>query len=311
MTTSQSAEFFATHPIFTHEEYLRVIGAARSPRSADSALNRQVAAGKIVHVRRGIYATVPPGIGPESFELDPFLLATKLAPDATVAYHAALQLRGKAFTVWRRFAVLTRSHLRPVSFQGNDLFAVQPPRALDGRPNLGGGIASLPHAGGIVRVTTLERTLVDVLDAPELGGGWEEIWRSLERIERLDLAAVVSHALDLGSALTIARVGFFLDQHRETFGIDPAELEPLRARAPRQPRYLDGTREAGRLVKAWNLVVPERVLHRAWPQPQPLASDELAEAMAEIDRSEWVDLSFEQLERVAATGAWSVDDSLC
>ena len=37
-----------------------------------------------------------------------------------------------------------------------------------------------PHAGGQVRVTSLERSLVDLLHSPEHGGGWEEIWRSLE-----------------------------------------------------------------------------------------------------------------------------------
>ena len=36
-------------------------------------------------------------------------------------------------------------------------------------------------------VTGYERALVDVLDAPEHGGGWEEIWGSLESIEFVDL----------------------------------------------------------------------------------------------------------------------------
>ena len=31
-----------------------------------------------------------------------------------------------------------------------------------------------------VRVTGYERTLVNVLDRPDLTGSWEEIWRSLE-----------------------------------------------------------------------------------------------------------------------------------
>jgi len=43
----------------------------------------------------------------------------------------------------------------------------------------------------------LERTLVDVLDAPEHGGGWEEIWLSLESVEFFDLDAVIEYALKL------------------------------------------------------------------------------------------------------------------
>lgn len=264
----RSTDFFARHPVFTHEEYLAAHGARgdRSPRTADSLLTRHAAASKILHVRRGLYASVPAGVASETFHVDPFLLATKLASDAAVAYHAALQFRGKTYSVWHRFIVLTRSHVRPLDFQGSELVGVRPPRALAGLPDLGGGIVSEPHAGGTVRVTTFERTLVDMLDAPDFGGGWEEVWRSLEMVEYFDLAAVVDHTLKRRSALITARVGFFLEQHREELFVDEQHLKALREHAPRQPRYLDRKREAGRLVKPWNLVVPEHVINRAWAE---------------------------------------------
>jgi predicted transcriptional regulator of viral defense system len=263
----RSREFFASHPVFTHDEYLaaREAPGNRSPRTADSLLLRHAASGHVLRVRRGLYASVPVGAVPEAFQVDPYLLATKLALDAVVAYHAALQFRGKTYSVWQRFAVLTRSHMRPLVFQENEFTGVRPPRALAGLAQHGGGVVSEPHGGGTVRVTTFERTLVDVLDAPELGGGWEEVWRSLEMVEYFDLAAVIEHTLRR-SAVTAARVGFYLEQHREELFVEEGHLEALRERAPRQPRYLDVSREPGRLVKPWNLVVPERVLHRTWAE---------------------------------------------
>ncbi len=264
----RSADFFATHPAFTHDEYLaaRQEGESRSPRTAESLLARHVRAGRIVRVRRGLYAAVPAGAAASSFQVDPFLVASKLAPDAAVAYHAALQFRGRTYSIWHRFTVLTRAHPRPLLFQGNEFVGVQPPRALEGLPDQGGGVVEGAHAGGSVRVTTFERTLVDVLDVPDLGGGWEEIWRSLEMVEYFDLAAVIEHALKLESALTIARVGFFLEQHREPLFVEERHLLALAEHAPRQPRYLDRSREPGRLVKPWNLVIPERVLNRSWQE---------------------------------------------
>ncbi|HKO95101.1 MAG TPA: hypothetical protein VJU61_28295 [Polyangiaceae bacterium] len=264
----RSAAFFAAHPVFTHAEYLAAHSTrgVRSPRTADSLLNRHAAVGNLLHVRRGLYASVPLGATAETFLVDPFLLATKLATDAAVAYHAALQFRGRSYSVWHRFAVLTRSHLRPLAFQGNEWFGVRPSRALEDLPDLGGGIVTERYAGGTVRITTLERTLVDLLDAPELGGGWEEVWRSLEMVEYFDLTAVVAHTLARGSTLTSARVGYYLEQHREELFVEEQHLAPLRKHAPRQPQYLDRKREPGRLVKAWNLIVPERVIHRTWAE---------------------------------------------
>ena len=133
------------------------------------------------------------------------------------------------------------------------------------------------HAGGEVRVTTLERTMVNVLDAPDLGGGWEEIWRSLEMVEYFDLDAVVGHALALRSALTCARVGLYLERHRDELFIRDEHLARLAEQAPKQPRYLDGRRLPGRLVKPWNLVVPQQVLQRAWQEP---AYEEAGDALA-------------------------------
>ncbi len=100
--------------------------------------------------------------------------------------------------------------------------------------------------------------MVDVLDAPDKGGGWEEIWRSLELVEFFDLDAVIEYVAALGSALAAARVGFFLEQHRH--------LDRLERHAPREPRYLDAGRQSGKFLSRWNLVVPEYVLHRRWEE---------------------------------------------
>ena len=166
--------------------------------------------------------------------------------------------------MWNRFHYLTRARQRRVAFRGFEFVPVQAPAALRARADPGGGVVEHRHAGGVARVATLERTLVDVLDAPERGGGWEDVWRSLEMVEYFDLDAVLAYTRLLGSALTAARVGFFLEQHREPLMVEASHLDTLRELVPAQPRYLDSRRDPGKLVKGWNLVVPERVLGRSW-----------------------------------------------
>lgn len=141
------------------------------------------------------------------------------------------------------------------------------PPALRRLRDLGGGIVETSRAGLPVRVTTLERTMVDVLDAPRHGGGWEEIWRSLESVEFFDVDAVTEYALKLGSAVTVAKVGFFLEQHREELMLEDRHLERLQEHAPSRPMYLERSkREPGKLLGRWNLVVPERMLNRTWAE---------------------------------------------
>jgi len=123
------------------------------------------------------------------------------------------------------------------------------------------------RSGIDVRVTSLERTLVDVLDRPVLGGGWEEIWRSLDSVEFFDLDRVVEYTLLLGNATTTAKVGFYLAQRQQELMVTEKHLALLRDHRPRKPHYLDRHgRKSGRLVPEWNLVVPIQVMERSWQE---------------------------------------------
>lgn len=260
--------FLAQHPVFTHGEFANAHSShgRRSLLTTNNILAQHVGRGRSLRVHRGLYATVPRGVDPKSFEPDPYLIATKAADDAVVAYHAALQFHGKAYSVSNRFTYVTRHRLRSFEFRGAEFVPALLAATLRLLRRPVGGVLQQRHAGGFVRVTTLERTLVDVLDAPEHGDGWEEIWRSLESVEFFDLDAVIDYALKLGSALTIARVGFYLEQHREQLMVEDRHLKALRARAPAQPRYFDRARGPGKFVRPWNLVVPKQVLARSWAE---------------------------------------------
>jgi predicted transcriptional regulator of viral defense system len=262
-------DYFATHPVFRFEEFAssRRADGARLPATTRAVLRQHVRAGRLLHVRRGLYAVVPRGSPAEHFQIDPFLLASRLAPDSVIAYHAALQLHGRAHSLSRRLTYLTCTRAKPFELRGTAFVPVPVRPSLRRLPDLGGGLVEVRRSGLGVRVTTLERTLVDVLDAPRHGGGWEEIWRSLESVEFFDVDAVTDYALKLGSAVTVAKVGFFLEQHREELMIEEGHLERLRAQAPSRPMYLErGKRESGKLLTRWNLVVPERVLNRTWAE---------------------------------------------
>jgi predicted transcriptional regulator of viral defense system len=260
------ATYFREHPVFRFEDF-SAFHAGRSPLTTASVLGRHVQAGNLLHLRRGLYATVPAGADPATFPVDPFLLAAHHTEDAVLAYHAALQLRGRVYSPWSRFHVLTARRSKTWSWRGVAVAPVQVDRQWRDHPGWGGGIETVRHAGGTLKVTTFERTLVDLLDQPDKGGGWEETWRSLEMVEFFDLDAVVDLALRLGTALTVARVGLFLDQHREALLVEERHLVALTERIPAGPTYLDSRRTPGRLVSRWKLVVPEALLHRTWEEP--------------------------------------------
>lgn len=114
-----------------------------------------------------------------------------------------------------------------------------------------------------VRVTTLERTLVDALDRPEVAGGWEEIWRSLGSVEYFDGKRIVNYLKLLGNATTVAKTGYFLEEHKTTLPFGAAVLDELAAMRPGQVRRMEAqVRPGDRFMPRWNLVVPALVADR-------------------------------------------------
>src|SRR5690606_14267053 len=124
---------------------------------------------------------------------------------------------------------------------------------------------TVERSGLEIRVTSLERTLVDLLDRPDLGGGWEEIWRSLESVEYFDLDLVVDYVKLLANRTTAAKVGYYLQQHAEALMVEDRHLNPLRQLRPKQPHYLERGK-SGRLVRDWSLVVPESLAKKSWEE---------------------------------------------
>ena len=258
-------EYFANKPVLTHAEALKCLNErySKNKRSQESLLSYHVQRGHLLRIRRGLYAVVPPGGDPETCPVDPFLVAGKLAEDAVLAYHTALDFRGKAHSVFQHYYVQSEKAVRSTSFRSYQFERVPFPRALRKKAKVHFATQVIERSSVEIKVATLERTLVDLLDRPKLGGGWEEIWRSLESVEFFDLDLVVEQARLLDNATTAAKVGYYLEQHAETLMVEEKHLEPLRARRPKQPHYLERGK-SGKLISDWNLVVPAFLVERSW-----------------------------------------------
>jgi predicted transcriptional regulator of viral defense system len=260
-------QLFASKPVLTHAEVLDRLDAEYSSnrRSQEALLRYHLSQGNLRRVRRGLYAVVPPGATREDHSVDPYLVAAKLAEDAVLAYHTALEFHGKAYTVFDRYVVQSRRALRPTTFDQLHFEGVPFPKPLRDAGQEFFATKLADRQGVDVRVAQVERALVDALDRPKLSGGWEEVWRSLELVEYFDLDLILAYVNLLDNATTTAKVGFYLEQHAEALWVEEKHLAKLRKRRPKQPHYLVRGR-SGKLVSAWNLVVPPEVLERRWEE---------------------------------------------
>jgi len=263
------SDFILQHAVFTKEEldiFLSNQGSTNT-NTRKSILTYYRQQGRIVLIRRGLYATIPAGSDPDTYPIDPFLITAKVTPDAILAYHTALEFHEKAYSIFTRFNYFSDIPSHQLHFQTSEFRRVSNPPPLKETGKVFFGVSNQNRSGVNVRVTNLERTFVDVLDRPELIGSWEEIWRSLETIEFFDLNQILEYVLLLGNATTASKVGFFLEQHQETLLFDSSFLKPLREMRPKQPHYLIRSKRFDcQLIDDWNLLIPKYILNKTWEE---------------------------------------------
>jgi predicted transcriptional regulator of viral defense system len=97
-------DFFAQHAVFTREEFVRALDPKqkRSPRTLETILSYHTRQGRLLRVRRGLYANVPRPMTAETVPIDPLLLVGKIAADCVIAYHSALEHHGRVEEVGGR-----------------------------------------------------------------------------------------------------------------------------------------------------------------------------------------------------------------
>jgi predicted transcriptional regulator of viral defense system len=262
--------FFFTHPIFRQEEFaaLKAQRGTINPATLRQALHYYLQTKRIVIIRRGLYAVVPPNGTIEDLSVDPYLLAGKTTTDSVLAYHSALELHGVAYSLFQQFTFFSGQKVKPFSYHDHWFQPVAVQKVLAKKKMENFGVETIDRAGLEIKTTTLDRTFVDVLMRVDLSGGWEEICRSLSNISVLDVEKVVAYCLKLDSSFIAAKVGFFLEQRQGAFAVNDKILRRLLIKKPKSPQYLiKPQREPSEFIKKWNLLVPRSVLYQTWEEP--------------------------------------------
>lgn len=209
--------------MFTHADTEEITGLA--PKSARNLVAGLVNRGLAARLKPGLFVLVPFELGREREYLgNPYVVARELAdtPNYYVSHASAMDLH--QMVTQPQFAVFVTSPkaIRPRTVLGTEF------RFVRCKPEDMFGVVELwATKTERVRVSDLERTVLDGLKQPEHCGGFTEVAKGFwMRRDAIAVPKLVDCALRLGVGAVVRRLGFLL----ETFEVDaPAELERLRA----------------------------------------------------------------------------------
>lgn len=243
--------YISERAVFTLDEFRASVRSS----SSYTMLTRAVRSGDVERVARGVYASRV-GVWGQA-EVDPFVVATALAPDATLVYHSALEAHDLAQTTWRVVQYESARVRSTVRYRGTEYRCYAPSLpSSDPWHDLAVSTTTVfQHDQGLVRVATRERALVDCLNRIERSGGADEVRNSLAGLPYIDSANVIRYVRALGRPTTAARVGWYLEQHAEALYVPGDALEELHDLLGAGPYYLGTGKVASNYNKRWRLYV--------------------------------------------------------
>lgn len=263
--------FFYEHPVFRLSELTRwkkENGSASNKQAIYNLIQHHQKSGRLLRIRRELYAVIPPNATVETHPIDPYLIAAKLTEDSVLGFHTALELLGVAYSAFEQFTYLTETKPKHFELEGRWFQPVIQPAKLRTANDTLKEVETINRQGIDIRITSPARTFVDTLNQVELSGGWEEVIRSISNLAVLNIDHAIQYTLKLDSAILNAKVGYFLEQREDAFAPTEIQISKLLKQRPTAPRYV--TRklaEPCHLITKWNIMLPTSVIEKHWEEP--------------------------------------------
>jgi predicted transcriptional regulator of viral defense system len=233
------------------EQAVKSLGTA--PTETAKTLALWARQGWLSRVQRGLYVPVPLEAKNTDTTLeDPWIVAEQLFAPCYVGGWSAAEHWDLTEQIFRSILVLTtkKPRKRQLVIKGTT-FVLRTilPESIFGTKSVWRGHAK-------VNVADATRTVLDMLDAPSLGGGLRpavDVLQNYLKSESEDLKLLVSYTKRLGSGAVFKRLGFLLERYATT---EREIIEACRAEITKGNAKFDPNLPGERLVTTWRLWVP-------------------------------------------------------
>ncbi len=177
-----------------------------------------------------------------------YQIACASSTSAYISHHTALEYYGLANQVYYEVYVSSGTKFRDFEFEGMRYKYIS--------SKIGAGVIEPKNSEGI-RITDLERTVVDNIKDFEKIGGIEELLNCLSLINYLDVKKMILYLDTYNTQVLYQKTGFLLEHYRDEMLLPETFIDYCKSKIGKSTRYLlkKSIRE-GIYNGKWKLVVP-------------------------------------------------------
>lgn len=232
-------------PVFTVDDVNKYYDNVDSARSAIKRLMKE---GMVVKIRNNMYTCISGETGAPV--ANRFQIASKITPTSYVSHHTAMEYYGITDQVYYDVYVASETSFREFDFDGYT-YRYVPSKDMEG--------VETPALSGGIRITNLERTLVDSIKDMDRIVGIEEVLEDIGSMKRMQEKRVLKYLELLSNQFLYQKMGFLLSGHKEQMGLSDEFFETCKSQIGKSKRYLTNDMSGGRYDDEWKLVIPENI----------------------------------------------------
>lgn len=236
---------------FTFDDALKLVG---NRHRTQVNLYRLIREGYVRPVKRRLYQVVPVEYRDKEPPFDKFLLGRMLVSPYYFSHHSALEIHGVSNAeLFNLVYVSSPRQFRGLSYRSVEYVWVRSTKLF--------GVEDVIWSDKVVHVSDRERTLLDCLQRVDLAGGFEEAYKSLVSFPSVNFDRLYRYLEMMSRKSLFYRLGFFLsvEDVRSRWRVPDEFLEKVKRMVGEKTYYFATKKGRGRLVRDWNLVVPENV----------------------------------------------------
>jgi len=234
--------------IFTKDDIDKHMGGKKTYYWLSNAQKK----GLIVKIKRDMYAVVD--VTTNTIYADKFMIASSITNTAYISYHSAFEYHGVANQVFSDVTVSDNKIFKTFEYNGIEYGYV--------RNLIKSGVINIASSVNI-RVTDLERTLIDCIDDINLSGGIDELLNCIEQIRILDENKIIEY-LDAYNKITLyQKAGYILEQYKNHFKFTDKIFEHCLGKLNKSIKYfLKAEFKEVVFNRKWRLIAPKTLRNR-------------------------------------------------
>ena len=203
--------------------------------------------GLVGKIRNNIYSAINPATG--QVYANRYQIACAITDTAYISHHSAFEYYGLANQVF--YEVYVSSKVRFNTFEYGGIAYKYVSSRIDE------GIDEIKNTIGI-RITNLERTLIDSINDFNKIGGFEELLNSIEGIHYLDEEKLKKYLSLYNRQILYQRTGYILKYFQNRLNLSEGFINYCKSHIGLSRRYLiNDLKEENFFDKEWNLMIPE------------------------------------------------------